>query len=442
MTIHILLVKVLKRIMFKIQRVEIDGFWGNFYLETNLNEDVNIFIGRNGSGKTTFINFLEASLTADLSLLGSLQFNEIRLSLKIQDKTRKIKIIRIPEALTYDRLNFRIGRYSFQLPLLPKETDYRRTHLHPKYIEAINKVHDALSRLINISWLSVHRELLEDEYRDPYTRRTVPEKNPVDRRIDDLSKRFTQYQLQLQSETNKLSDYFRKQVLVSMLYSDVFDTFSLPQEARLDLRPVKAGLYHAYTDLGAFDPEVSRRIDEHINRINKSVGAWKAYQTKKKSLFVNDVLPLSLLNRTQHMVELSTDIENKKKAIFKPVDDYLGILRQFAEDKTFSLSPDLSGELLVYKGKTKLSLEQLSSGEKQLFILLTEALLQRGQPFIFIADEPELSLHIEWQKQILSFIKALNPNSQIIVATHAPEVAGKWRNYITKMEDIIHEQRR
>jgi len=428
--------------MFKIQRVEIDGFWGNFYLETNLNEDVNIFIGRNGSGKTTFINFLEASLTADLSLLGSLQFNEIRLSLKIQDKTRKIKIIRIPEALTYDRLNFRIGRYSFQLPLLPKETDYRRTHLHPKYIEAINKVHDALSRLINISWLSVHRELLEDEYRDPYTRRTVPEKNPVDRRIDDLSKRFTQYQLQLQSETNKLSDYFRKQVLVSMLYSDVFDTFSLPQEARLDLRPVKAGLYHAYTDLGAFDPEVSRRIDEHINRINKSVGAWKAYQTKKKSLFVNDVLPLSLLNRTQHMVELSTDIENKKKAIFKPVDDYLGILRQFAEDKTFSLSPDLSGELLVYKGKTKLSLEQLSSGEKQLFILLTEALLQRGQPFIFIADEPELSLHIEWQKQILSFIKALNPNSQIIVATHAPEVAGKWRNYITKMEDIIHEQRR
>lgn len=427
--------------MFKIDRVEIDGFWGNFYLETNLNENVNIFIGRNGSGKTTFINFLEASLTADLGLLGSLQFNEIRLSLKNQNKTRKIKITRIPEAaLTYDRLNFRIGRYSFQLPLLPKETDYRRTHLHPKYIDAINKVHDALSRLINISWLSVHRELLEDEYRDPYTRRTVPEKNPVDRRIDDLAKRFTQYQLQLQSESNKLSDSFRKQVLVSMLYSDVFDTFSMQQEARLDLQSVKAGLYRTYTDLGAFDPEVSRRIDEHINRINKSVDAWKASQTKKKDLFVNDVLPLSLLNRTQHIVELSTDIENKKKAIFKPVEDYLEILRKFAKDKTFSLNPDLSGELLVYKGKTKLSLEQLSSGEKQLFILLTEALLQRGQPFIFIADEPELSLHIEWQKQILSFIKELNPNSQIIVATHAPEVAGRWRNYITNMEDIIHEQ--
>lgn len=430
--------------MFKIQKVEIDGFWGNSYLETNLNESVNIFIGPNGSGKTTFINFLEAALTADLGLLGSLQFDEIRLSLKNRSKTKKIRITRIPEELTYDKLNFRIGRHSFLLPLLPKETDYRRTHLHPKYLDAINAVHNILGDLINISWLSVHRELLEDEYRDPYSRRTPPEKNPVDRRIDDLSRRFTRYQLQLQSESNRLSDSFRKQVLVSMLYSELFDTFSMQKGSRLDLQSVKAGLYRTYTYLGAFDREVSRRIDQHIRKINKSVDAWKAFQKRKRGLSVNDVLPLALLNRTEHIVGLSTDIEDKKRAIFRPVEDYLHILRQFAKDKTFSLNPDLTGELLVNlvnKEKTKLSLEQLSSGEKQLFILLTEALLQGGQPFIFIADEPELSLHIQWQKQILSFIKQLNPNSQIIVATHSPEIAGKWRNCITNMKDIIYERR-
>ena len=426
--------------MFKIQRVEIDGFWGDFRLETDLNEDVNIFIGRNGSGKTTFINFLEASLTADLGLLGSLQFDEIRLLLKNRSRTRKIRITRIPETLAYDRLNFRIGRHSFQLPLLPKEMEYRRIKLHPKHVDAINAVHESLGRLVKISWLSVHRELLEDEYRDPYTRRTVPEKNPVDRRIDDLVKRFTQYQLQLQSESNKLSDSFRKRVLVSMLYNEEFDRFPAEQEAKLDLPSVKAGLRRTYTDLGAFDPDVSARIDKHINKLGASIDALKDFQVNRGHLKVDDLLPLSLLKRTQHIVELSTEIENKKKSIFKPVDDYLGILRNFAEDKTFQLNPDLSGELLVSKGKTRLSLEQLSSGEKQLFILLTEALLQRGRPFVFIADEPELSLHIEWQKQILSFIKALNPESQIIVATHAPEVAGKWRGYITDMGDIIHEQ--
>jgi len=39
---------------------------------------------------------------------------------------------------------------------------------------------------------------------------------------------------------------------------------------------------------------------------------------------------------------------------------------------------------------------------------------------IFILDEPDLSLHIEWQKQILSSMSMLAPNSQFIVATHSP----------------------
>ena len=63
--------------------------------------------------------------------------------------------------------------------------------------------------------------------------------------------------------------------------------------------------------------------------------------------------------------------------------------------------------------------QSLSSGEKQLLILLTQTLLQEKQPFIYIADEPELSLHIEWQHKIISAIKELNPNVQIIAATHS-----------------------
>ena len=92
--------------MFKIKRVEIDGFWGALHLVTDLNDDVNIFIGRNGSGKTTFINFLEAALTGDLDLLESLHFREIRLWLSNKRKTRRISISRISELFAYDRLKF------------------------------------------------------------------------------------------------------------------------------------------------------------------------------------------------------------------------------------------------------------------------------------------------------------------------------------------------
>lgn len=169
--------------MFKVKRVEIDGFWGNCDLKTDLYDDVNIFIGRNGSGKTTFINFLEAALTADLDLLALLKFKEIRLWLKNEKKTRKISIVRTPD-ITYDKLLFKIGKHTNELPLVSREIEYRRKGIHPKYIDAINDVRNSLTKLVSISWLSVHRELLEDEYRDPYTRRAATEKNPVDRRIE------------------------------------------------------------------------------------------------------------------------------------------------------------------------------------------------------------------------------------------------------------------
>lgn len=81
---------------------------------------------------------------------------------------------------------------------------------------------------------------------------------------------------------------------------------------------------------------------------------------------------------------------------------------------------------------------KLSSGEKQVLILLTESLLQGGDSKIFIADEPELSLHIDWQSMILPSIKKLNSQAQIIVATHSPEVAGEYPGNILDMEDICN----
>ena len=67
--------------MFKLKDVTIEGFWGQHTISTDFNEDVNIFIGRNGTGKTTFINILQAIISVDLELLYSLQFDKIIVNL-------------------------------------------------------------------------------------------------------------------------------------------------------------------------------------------------------------------------------------------------------------------------------------------------------------------------------------------------------------------------
>lgn len=52
--------------MHKIQRIEVHGFRGANSVDMQLNPDVNFLIGRNGTGKTTFINLINAILNADI----------------------------------------------------------------------------------------------------------------------------------------------------------------------------------------------------------------------------------------------------------------------------------------------------------------------------------------------------------------------------------------
>ena len=117
------------------------------------------------------------------------------------------------------------------------------------------------------------------------------------------------------------------------------------------------------------------------------------------------------------------------------LNKFLSIARTFIEEKQFDFE---GGNLTVSTKQGGIELRDLSSGEKQLLILLTEALLQKETPCIFLADEPELSLHIEWQRMIIPAIMELNPNAQVIAATHSPEVASKFSDSIFDMEDLIN----
>lgn len=89
------------------------------------------------------------------------------------------------------------------------------------------------------------------------------------------------------------------------------------------------------------------------------------------------------------------------------------------------------------KGGEAIDFPLLSSGEKQLFILLAETVLQNRRQSIFIADEPELSLHVAWQRKLLNAVRKLNPNAQLVVATHSPEIAGPWRHSLIKMREVV-----
>jgi energy-coupling factor transporter ATP-binding protein EcfA2 len=56
-------------------------------------------------------------------------------------------------------------------------------------------------------------------------------------------------------------------------------------------------------------------------------------------------------------------------------------------------------------------------------------------------DEPEVSLHIEWQKKLIGFLRELNPNVQLIIATHSPAmIMNGWMDKVFNVEDITVKQ--
>ena len=80
---------------------------------------------------------------------------------------------------------------------------------------------------------------------------------------------------------------------------------------------------------------------------------------------------------------------------------------------------------------------QLSSGEKQMLAILLTVLVEDQQHYVLFMDEPEVSLHIEWQKRLIELILELNPNVQIILTTHSPAVImSGWMDKVTEVTDI------
>ena len=116
------------------------------------------------------------------------------------------------------------------------------------------------------------------------------------------------------------------------------------------------------------------------------------------------------------------------KNIFSRVLAELFIEKKFDEKEFYFLKQGIETPILP---------ENLSSGEKQILIVLLTTLLQDNKSYILLMDEPEISLHIDWQRSLIRNIRQINPNCQIIMTTHSPTVYYQgWIEKVARIEEI------
>ncbi len=119
---------------------------------------------------------------------------------------------------------------------------------------------------------------------------------------------------------------------------------------------------------------------------------------------------------------------SRKFEVFEPLIQKMDLFTQIVNDrlmfKKVSISRTNGFDVVDSDSKAELKLSQLSSGEKQEIVLFYDLIFNTKADLMLLLDEPEISLHISWQKKFLDDL--LKVSSVIpmhaIVATHSPQI--------------------
>ncbi len=160
---------------------------------------------------------------------------------------------------------------------------------------------------------------------------------------------------------------------------------------------------------------------------------WQIFQLQRKYLDYQ----VNIGNRIIEVLQSGApDAAEKAQALSAPKKRFQDLIDELFSDTGKTIVRSANEIYFTQIGETLVPY-QLSSGEKQMLVILLTTLIQDNRPHVLFMDEPEVSLHIEWQKRLIDIILEMNPNVQIILTTHSPAVImNGWIDYVTEVSDI------
>ncbi len=189
---------------------------------------------------------------------------------------------------------------------------------------------------------------------------------------------------------------------------------------------------------------------ELYNAINdfKSYQLTLSKQEKRETAKLEDKIKRLIQNKSSHKEDLQQigilykQIEDLRANIYARRDLLISFISVLFSETNKIVDFDEHNSFVFHIGKNTIKPHQLSTGEKQILLILLCVVVQNGEPYILVMDEPEISLHFSWQIKLIDMICGLNKNCQVIIATHAPEIFSKgWKNKVVKMENITFKSK-
>ena len=382
--------------MAHVTEFEIEGLAGrkDVYAK-KLNLDVNIFFGLNGSGKTSLLKILHSAMEGNALMLKSVPFTAAEV--KIYSKKYDTVVTR-----TIEKKQLPVQRELPDIEKTPVVEFYKyRNLLYDRFTfgEGIEwKTQGIQKEKKDVSW--IHRYL-------PITRLYLDPQGTVPRYSTDTSPQ----------QTEDMLDTFFAQTMSRLWLSYSNELLS---QVRKTQEMAIAGILRKVL---AAKRRVSKKSFEDIDMDRAYERVTSFLKRQASADFLGSKEEFADLYREEPGIRSVVDeIDTVEREIEKTMAsrEKLQVLirEMFTGHKALSFG---NQEIQIETDDhTKIRLENLSSGEKHVLKLFIETLLAEGNSII--VDEPELSLHVDWQRQLIANMRLLNPSAQYIFATHSPEI--------------------
>ncbi len=430
-----------------LKKVTLSGIHKRYSLDIEFNETLNVLHGHNGTGKSTLIHIIANIANCDFFRFAYLDFDKICVSysngssITLEEKEKaEEKIVEISTS------NGEVFEFSKKLALEMTRIDDDERGFESISHEAIEHLNSFVEKNelkhVKTSYFPAFRTMLEawasqsnSRLHPNHRRSNIKQTTSFARNIFSQFLPTINFPSPLDIENNLRNEIREAQISIARYESSVFsDSFVKVFNALLN-KPN----YEINTDalLSEISELTSKTNTSKLGDYESNSNTYRQLQALVESSHDHDNLATSAASALAVYRDALQERQNYQLRAFKEIDKYFKVVNDFLDKKELTYELDKRRRIpkvgLQFPDKTWSSIKVMSSGERQLLTMLYAVNKMSGNSVVLI-DEPELSLHIDWQEDLLERMVEQLGERQIIVCTHSPSIAADFEEY---MKEVI-----
>lgn len=416
----------------KIKKLEVEKLYGMINYNLNFKSNMNYLTGINGSGKTTILKLIEDITTVDLKKLNRTEFSKLIMQIDDDGKEVELVITKVEDFLVLETS-------IHDAPFFISSEKIKTAINNDNYIELLftlgnNEVFAYYEGLEKPFYIPLDRRRRELEYgmrtkEKMFRDKRIKRLSLDDRSLSDIMSLVANAYRAKQSHLNLLNEKLRKKIMLSSFQYIGSRKFSQKVWTLKELRRKRKIIEKTLDSLKIIENQVElsdiMSYFDKLENVISNIGGIKIDENKllENENYIEWVVNLQQIERIDYLMQMIEEHNNETDNLFETVNSFQIAISEYFEDTNKKIEFDSTGEMYFKHFEKEITIEKLSSGERQILIILAHLYFANSnEGLIYMIDEPELSLHLMWQKRFAKSLLRADPKSQYFLATHAPEI--------------------